>query len=75
MASVMQDTSQKDVLIAERRARRFWVSFVCLLLGANLAMGGLAIYLTSSDPSQSIIPNYYQKGLEWDKTKAILAES
>lgn len=75
MATVMHDQSEVSTEIAERRARRFWVSFVCLLLGANLAMGGLAVYLASSDPSLSIIPNYYQKGLDWDKTKAVLVET
>jgi len=61
--------------IAERRARRFWVTFICLILGSNVAMGFFAVYLALSDPSQSVIPNYYQKGLDWDKTKALWAAS
>jgi nitrogen fixation protein FixH len=59
----------------ERRARRFWVSFICLILGSNIGMGVFAVYLAVSDPTQTVIPNYYQKGLDWDKTKTLLAES
>lgn len=38
-------------------------------------MGFFAVYLAVSDPSQSVIPNYYKKGLDWDKTKALLTAS
>lgn len=61
--------------VAERRARRFWVTLICLILGSNVAMGFFAVYLALSDPSQTVIPNYYQKGLDWDKTKALWAAS
>ena len=38
-------------------------------------MGFFAVYLAVSDPAQTVIPDYYQKGLDWDRTKATLAES
>ena len=75
MSSMVKPLTSTSPEIAERRARRFWVGFICLLLGSNLGMGVFAIYLASSDPANSIIPNYYQKGLDWDKTKAKLAAS
>jgi nitrogen fixation protein FixH len=75
MSAVARMKMEVSPEIAERRARRFWVSFICLILGSNVAMGFFAVYLALSDPSQSIIPNYYQKGLDWDKTKALWAAS
>jgi|688.fasta_scaffold06334_6 nitrogen fixation protein FixH len=61
--------------IVESQARRFWLTVICVILGSNIGMGIFAIYLATSDPSQAVIPNYYRKGLEWDKTKAILSNS
>jgi nitrogen fixation protein FixH len=75
MSAVARMKMEVSPEVAERRARRFWVSFICLILGSNVAMGFFAVYLALSDPSQSVIPNYYQKGLDWDKTKALWAAS
>ena len=61
--------------ITETQARRFWLTVICLILGSNIGMGFFAIYLANSDPSQAVIPNYYRKGLEWDKTKELLSSS
>jgi|LakMenE18May11ns_1017448.scaffolds.fasta_scaffold9738568_2 nitrogen fixation protein FixH len=75
MSTISEINSELLCQVTERRARRFWVSFICLILGSNIGMGLFAVYLAVSDPAQSVIPNYYQKGLDWDKTKAALAES
>ena len=66
MSAVARMKMEVSPEVAERRARRFWVSFICLILGSNVAMGFFAVYLALSDPSQSVIPNYYQTGLDWD---------
>ena len=52
--------------LAERRAKRFWVSLVVFLLGIQIAVGGTAIYLATGDPSVAIVPNYHQEALNWD---------
>jgi len=61
--------------VAETQARRFWLTLICVILGSNIGMGFFAIYLATSDPSQAVIPHYYRKGLEWDKTKQLFANS
>lgn len=53
----------------ERRAKWFWVSLICGLLGMQLVIGGVALYLSTSDPSMAVIPDYYEKSLAWDETK------
>ncbi len=57
---------QKSV---ERRAKMFWVSLVVMLLGLQLVIGGFAVYLATSDPTVSVIPNYHQTALNWDQQK------
>lgn len=54
---------------AERRARRFWASMVVGLLSAQVVGGIATVYLATSDSSFSVVPNYYQAGLNWDVTK------
>lgn len=62
--------------LAERRAKRFWVSLVIVLLGIQLAIGGVAIHLAISDPSAAVIPNYHDAALNWDDAqRARLASS
>lgn len=55
--------------IVERRARRFWVSFIVALLGLQIVLGGISIYLAVGDPSVAIVPNYHQAALNWDSTR------
>lgn len=52
----------------ERRARRFWVSLVVGLLGLQVAVGGVSLYLSLGDPTVAVVPNYHQKALDWDAT-------
>lgn len=56
-------------LVAERRAKRFWVSLVLLLLTMQLAIGAVAIRLATGDRSVAVVPNYHQAALRWDDTK------
>lgn len=53
----------------ERRAKRFWVSLVVLLLGMQLVIGGFAIYLATGDPSVAVVPDYHTAALNWDAAK------
>tara|TARA_R110002049_G_scaffold50370_3_gene143019 strand:- start:36525 stop:37025 length:501 start_codon:yes stop_codon:yes gene_type:complete len=54
--------------LAERTAKRFWVSFVVVLLGLQIAMGGVAIKLATGDSSAAVIPDYHTAALNWDAT-------
>ncbi|QDT03836.1 FixH [Rubripirellula lacrimiformis] len=53
----------------ERRAKRFWVSLVVGLLGLQLTIGGVAIYLATGDPTAAVIPNYHETALDWDTAR------
>ncbi len=55
--------------LAERKAKRFWVSLVVGLLGVQVAIGGVAIHLSTGDRSVAVVPDYHQAALDWDITK------
>lgn len=71
MKTVMHDTSLSNVerVPNESRARRFWISLIVGLLGIQVISGVVTVYLATSDSSFSVVPNYYQAGLNWDVTK------
>jgi len=50
----------------ERTARRFWVGLVVLLLGIQVAIGGVALRLATADSSVAVIPDYHNRALNWD---------
>lgn len=56
-------------LRAERRAKRFWVSLVVVLLALQLAIGFVAFRLATGDQSVAIVPDYHQAALDWDIVK------
>jgi len=56
--------------LAERRAKRFWVSLVVMLLGIQLVIGGVAFHLATGDRTVAVVPNYHQAALHWDETKS-----
>ena len=57
---------------SERRSRVFWISVVFALLGGQIVLISTMAYVAASDNSFSIEPDYYQKGLHWDRTAAQL---
>jgi nitrogen fixation protein FixH len=59
-------------ILAERRAKRFWVSLVVVLLGLQLVIGFVALRLSTGDNSAAVVPNYHQAALNWDETKNAL---
>lgn len=54
------------------KAHLFWPGLVFALLGAQLVLVIVAIYLSTSDPSVVVEPNYYQQALHWDEHVAQL---
>lgn len=65
----MMDQEKQNVQIAERRAKWMWVSFVVLLLGLQLVIGGIAIRLAVTDRTAAVVPDYHQASLRWDEQK------
>lgn len=55
--------------VAERSAKRFWVSLVVVLLGLQLVIGFVAIRLATGDPSAAVIPDYHNAALNWDDSR------
>ncbi len=45
------------------------------LLGGHMAFIFTAIALGTGDPSFAVVPNYYQKAVDYDERKVLLAES
>ena len=45
------------------------------LLGCHMLFILIAITLGTGDPSFAVVPDYYQKGVDYDERKALLAES
>ncbi|MFN3190570.1 MAG: FixH family protein [Aureliella sp.] len=54
---------------AERRAKRLWMSGVVALLGTQILIGAFSIYLSKSDPTVAVVPNYYHNAVNWDATR------
>ena len=63
-----------DPVVLERLKRRAWVwpAIVIALLGGNVLVGAVTVYLAMSDPSAAVEPDYYRKALDWDHTAAQL---
>lgn len=54
----------------ERGHRLFWVGLIGALLAGQFMLMLVAVYLATTDPSFSIEPDYYHKGLRWDALAA-----
>ena len=62
MSKPSSDENQK----IERRAKRVWVGIIVGLLSMQVIGGVVTVMLATGDPTQAVIPNYYQAGLDWD---------
>ncbi len=66
----MNSDSTQERKIAERSAKRFWCSFVVLLLGLQVVIGFSAVKLALGDPTVAVVPDYHTAALNWDQSKA-----
>lgn len=55
---------------AESRHRRFWVGLIVAFLSSQAALMLMTVYLTVTDGSFAVEPDYYQQSLNWDATMA-----
>lgn len=65
----MNSTDKIDMKLAERKARRVWVSIVVGLLGLQVVAGITTVILATGDPTVAIIPDYHQSAVNWDTTR------
>ncbi len=66
----MNEAVEKDNQIErqlENRSRRFWTAMILGFLGLQLVTNVVAIVAATSQPEDTIVPDYYQKGLKWDQ--------
>jgi hypothetical protein len=74
MNTAMGTMSVQDIA-AERKARRFWVSYILLVLIGGVGLWVYVAYLAVNDPSMAVVHDYHQKALRWDDHLAIQAAS
>jgi nitrogen fixation protein FixH len=50
------------------KRRRFfpWPGLIFVLIGANMCVVAITVFLATSDKSVAVEPNYYAKGLQWE---------
>ncbi|QDU32102.1 FixH [Poriferisphaera corsica] len=54
----------------ERKAKWLWGGIIVLLLGGHATIMIGAAYLALSDRSHAVTPNYYERAVKWDETRA-----
>lgn len=54
---------------------RLWPGMVFGLIGLNVSVVALTLYLAHSDASFAVEPDYYQKALAWDESTRLAARS
>lgn len=64
----------ESVRRAPRGAWR-WPAIIVGLLAGHVLLMGIAVLVATSDTSFQVVPDYYRKSLEWDRTQAMLRAS
>jgi len=52
---------------AERRAALKWGAIIVGILGTSFTVGMVMLYVSASDPSFAVEPEYYDQALNWDE--------
>jgi len=69
--TIIPDSEQS----AETLARWLWCGVIFSLLGLQILMSSVAVFLSSSDPSNVIVEGYYEQALSWDQQRQTQADS
>lgn len=64
------NSPKTDQQIKNRKAAWFWCTIVVCMLSLQVGLGVTAIYLSKSDKSVAVIPDYYRKASTWDESQA-----
>lgn len=59
----------------ERRAARFWTVFILGLMGINLGVAAMAIWMAAGDPSFRPMPEYGEHAIDWQSRKNLQSKS
>jgi len=54
-----------------RPSGRLWPWFVASLLVATAAAQGIMLYAATHDPTFAVVPDYYDRAVAWDSTRAV----
>jgi len=72
-------TDRDPIQVGDRRAKSWRVfimpAIVLGFLGGHVIFVISAITIATGDPSFAVVPDYYQKSVDWDAHKAALADS
>lgn len=60
---------------AETLARWTWCGVIFSFLGLQILLSSVAIFLSTSDPSNVIVEGYYEQAISWDKQRQTQAAS
>lgn len=63
-------TKPDNEVIAERKAKRFYIGLVLLLFAIQFTILGTALKLAIGDPALAVVPDYHQAALDWDSSHA-----
>lgn len=66
-------TKNERIAKSNRWAAWRWGSLVVGMLGLQLVLGFVAVSLATNNDAAAVIPNYYEKSLQWDDDRAKLA--
>lgn len=75
VTSANPNTPHANQATRNERKRFIMPAVVLGLLGSHMTFILIAITLGTGDPSFAVVPDYYQKGVDYDDRKAMLAES
>lgn len=59
----------------ERKARLIWATVIIGLLATQICMSLFAVFMATHTESLSIVPDYYNKAMDWDDEQNILKAS
>ncbi|WP_339728003.1 FixH family protein [uncultured Gimesia sp.] len=60
---------------SETLARWTWCGVIFSFLGLQILLSSVAIFLSTSDPSNVIVEGYYEQALSWDQQRQTQAQS
>ncbi|MEM6363001.1 MAG: FixH family protein [Planctomycetota bacterium] len=63
-------SKQEQIARGNRWAAIRWGSLVVGMLALQLALGAAAITLATNDESVAVVPDYYERSLKWDESRA-----
>lgn len=64
------DMMTPEEAAAERRAALRWGAIIIGILGTSFTVAMIMLYVSATDPSFAVEPDYYEKAINWDQHAA-----